>query len=102
MDVDLRDDLSCHRCQGPLLLVVRVPHSFVPTHDERVDGTRGVGLCPACDRDDPSAQGPLAYFALHETIEDETEVVSLIEEWAVRVAARMSEPPTEEEWPEDC
>jgi hypothetical protein len=54
------------------------------------DGTRGVGLCASCDRDDSDAQGVLAFFVLHETVTDETvsSAAVLIDEWAQRVARR--------------
>jgi hypothetical protein len=49
-----------------------------------------VGLCPVCDRDDPRAQGLLAFFAVHETVTDATveSVAALLEEWTRRTAAR--------------
>lgn len=49
-------------------------------------------MCAACDRDDPDSQGVLAFFALHETVTDDTvaSAAALIDEWAHRVDHRPS------------
>jgi hypothetical protein len=50
-----------------------------------------VGLCPVCDRDDPRAQGLLAFFAVHETVTDATveSVAALLEEWTLDLMASI-------------
>ena len=47
-------------------------------------------LCPSCDRDDPAAQGLLAFFAVHQAVADDEllSVAVLITEWIDRIAAR--------------
>ncbi|ASO21849.1 hypothetical protein FHR81_003499 [Actinoalloteichus hoggarensis] len=75
VEVDPTRD-TCHRCGGPLLLSVRIPHSITGRGGggERfeVRGRRTVPLCARCDRDDPGAMGVIAFFTVHETISDET------------------------------
>lgn len=84
---------SCHRCgDAELLLVTRVPHTITGVEGVPVAGTRGVGLCATCDRDDPDAQGVLAFFAVHEAVADDSvdTVAQLLDEWARCVAARVA------------
>lgn len=92
--------MVCHRCDGPLILIARVPHTLNGADGQSLDGTRGIGLCQACDSTDPDAQGVLAFFTLHSHVGDEQvqEAAALITEWARRVqqrprpdAPRMSE-----------
>jgi Family of unknown function (DUF6300) len=104
VEFEVRDNLTCHRCEGPLLLEARIPHSMTGVDGGRIVGTRGIGLCPSCDAEDPAAQGPLAYFTVHETVVDETEAAAILSEWALRVAVRPVGIPDEdvpESWPDD-
>lgn len=73
------------------MLHARVPHILSRADGSGVGGTRGAVLCGGCDRDDPDAQGLLAFFALHETVTDETlsSVTALIRDWAERVIQRL-------------
>ena len=84
------DGLVCHRCDGPLLLVARVPYALVGTDGLLLEGTRGIGLCPRCDSADRDAQGLLAFFAVHQRVTDATvgSAAALIDEWARRVQQR--------------
>lgn len=90
MDFEVSNELNCHRCDGPILLSARVPHTLTRTSGERTDGTRGIGLCPTCDSKDPDAQGVLAFFALHGSVADHTvaSIATLIDEWVHRIVRR--------------
>jgi hypothetical protein len=70
------------------MLVARTSHPLTLADGFQVEGTRGVGLCAGGDHDAPDAQGPLAFFAVHETVTDETvtSVTALLTEWVDRVA----------------
>ncbi|MFC9472706.1 DUF6300 family protein [Nocardia sp. NPDC056952] len=84
------DDLPCHRCGDSLILAIRVPHGFHRADGELVSGTRTVPLCRVCDRDDPVAQGVLAFFAFHEQIDATTvgEGGTILTEWIDTVSNR--------------
>lgn len=84
------DDVPCHRCGRPLLLAARVPQSFTRVDGRAVNGYRTVPLCPRCDRDDSAAQGVLAYFALYQTITDDTvdSAGAVLREWINHMTAR--------------
>jgi Family of unknown function (DUF6300) len=88
IEVDVAGGRCCHRCDKPLMLVARTSHPLTLADGSRVEGTRSVGLCAGCDRDTPDAQGLLAFFAVHETVTDETvsSVAALLAEWVDRVA----------------
>jgi uncharacterized protein DUF6300 len=92
IEVDIGIGRSCHRCDGALVLLAQVPHSLTSSDGSHVEGTRGVGLCAACDRHDPDAQGLLAFLAVHETVTDETvhSIASLIDELVDRVVNRRA------------
>jgi len=92
IEVDVRCGRPCHRCDGPLMLLAQVPHILTGSDGSYVEGTRGVGLCVACDRHDPDAQGLLAFFAVHETVTDDTihSIATLLQEWIGRVADRRA------------
>lgn len=83
-------EATCHRCDGPLLASIRVPHQFCRADGGVVEGLRTVTLCRHCDGEDPSAQGVFAFFALHERIESEhvREAGDLLREWIDAVLAR--------------
>jgi hypothetical protein len=74
------------------MLVARLPHTLTRSDDSRVEGSRRIGLCSRCDREDPEAQGLLAFFAVHEAVTDATmpSVAELLAEWTDRVAARQT------------
>lgn len=98
VDFDVGDELTCHRCDGSLLLTARVPYVVTRADGHHVEGHRGIGLCPSCDAADPTAQGLLAYFAVHKTIHDEDEAAALIVEWTERASQRLwNSPPTEDD-----
>jgi hypothetical protein len=82
-EVRAADDLVCHRCGGPLLCSIEVPHSFLRADDLEVPGTRVVGLCARCDRDAPAGRGLIAFFTVNPTAEvhQRGEVAALIREW---------------------
>ncbi|MGQ0717047.1 MAG: DUF6300 family protein [Pseudonocardiales bacterium] len=88
-----RAQLSCHRCLQPPLLAVRVPHSFARPDHVEVRGWRTVPLCPRCDRDDPAAQGVLAFFTVYETITEDNvrDAGAVLHQWIEHIAAH---PPT--------
>jgi len=86
MELHVRDDLQCHRCLGPLVLTARVPYSFSRTDGQVVSGLRGISLCASCDRNDPPAQGVLAYLVLNPTVADDDAFAALVAEWACRKA----------------
>lgn len=85
-------DLHCRRCGTALLLAAQVPTTMSIEGGE-VAGRRTVELCPRCDRDDPAAQGVLAYFAVHERIEKATvdSAGHVVREWIDHIIAN---PPT--------
>lgn len=87
IELDVASARSCHRCDKPLMLVVRTSHPLTLADGSRVTGTRGVGLCAGCDRDVPDAQGLLAFFTVHENVTDATvtSVAALLAEWVDRV-----------------
>jgi hypothetical protein len=103
-EVRAADDLRCHRCGGPLLCTVEVPYSLQRTDGVVVPGTRTVGLCQNCDKDDPAGRGLIAFFTVHLTAEAHQldEVGALIREWvsALPSSAEVSGPPdaTERAW----
>jgi hypothetical protein len=80
--------VECHRCQGELHAAVKLPASLAGWPDGALgSGTfRIVTLCPRCDRLEPSAQGLLAFFALHREICDANlvEFGVLVQEWVHR------------------
>lgn len=90
MDIDLATGLPCHRCGDMLTLLAQIPHSFIRSDGQTVEGRRGIGLCASCDRTDPAAQGLLAYFAVHDNVTEDTvsDVAALIIEWADRIGHR--------------
>lgn len=90
VEFEVSDELICHRCDGPLLLAARVPHTLTRVDGAHLEGTRGIGLCPNCDSDDPDAQGVLAFFVLHRKVSDDTvtSAAVLIDEWAQRIQDR--------------
>lgn len=95
-------DVLCHRCEGPALLSVLVPHRMQLPSGGEATGRRTVVLCPRCDRDDPAAQGVLAFFTVHERITHETveSAGAVLREWITHVTEH---PPvyTDEEMDED-
>jgi hypothetical protein len=90
IEVHQRELHPCHRCNGPLLLAVSVPHSLRRADGVEVCGHRAVSLCPRCDIDDPAAQGVLAFFVLHASITESNlpDVALLLREWIDHVATR--------------
>ncbi|MGH3584968.1 MAG: DUF6300 family protein [Pseudonocardia sp.] len=83
IEVDTTGGKPCHRCGELLLLVARVPHALTLPDGSPIAGTRSVGVCQVCDRDDPARQGVLAFFAFHGRITRPTvrEAGALISEW---------------------
>ncbi|MGV9679174.1 DUF6300 family protein [Nocardia sp. NPDC003482] len=83
-------EVHCHRCGRPALLTARVPHRFQRDDGTVVEGARTVVLCSVCDGGDPDAQGVLAFFALHESVDSDNveSAGSLIGEWIDAMAAR--------------
>lgn len=79
------NDPSCHRCRGSLYLLLRVPPELArwPAGALGEGTVRLVPLCPRCDRDEPSAQGLLAFFGVHQTISEENaaDFAALVNEW---------------------
>lgn len=55
-EILLVEELLCHRCDSALICSVRTPHSFLREDGFEVGGYRTVGLCPKCDRENPSAR----------------------------------------------
>jgi hypothetical protein len=90
IEIETSSSPHCPLCAQPALLVVRVPHAITRADGTTITGTRGVALCETCDRDDPAAQGLLAYFALYETVGEESVATAgaLIREWVNRVIER--------------
>lgn len=89
IQVDSTGELVCHRCAGPLVLTVRMPHSFIRADGHVVSGQRAVGLCVRCDRDDAAAQGVLAFFTVYEEITEDTvhDVGPVLMEWVNHLVA---------------
>ncbi|WP_438489103.1 DUF6300 family protein [Streptomyces sp. S186] len=77
----------CPRCDTPVLLVARYPHSWHNRSGARVDGFRESVLCAGCDTGDPAAEGLLALFA---GVGHEGEVGCGASEFAVRLDAWLT------------
>src|SRR2546430_17061593 len=73
------------RCQGSLHMLLRVPPDLARWQAGSLgEGTtRLVSLCPRCDSNEPSAQGLLAFFAVHPAVDDSNVAAfaSLVNEW---------------------
>jgi hypothetical protein len=69
-------------------LSVQIP-ATMSTPEGDATGRRTVELCHRCDRDDPAAQGVLAYFTVHERIEKGTVGTGglLVREWIDYITA---------------
>lgn len=89
----------CHWCGEPLLLIARVPHAFTLADGTSIFGKRSVGMCAACDRDDPAHQGVLAFFAFYGRITRDAE--ALIREWVEHVISNPPAKYTDAELDED-
>lgn len=91
--IELHPSLPCRICGSELLFAARVPTQVEWTGGQSVTGSRTVMLCPRCHRNDPAAQGVLAFFSVHERITHETvrEAGAVIREWIERATAN---PPT--------
>lgn len=78
VQVDASTLRRCHRCEGALLLTAKVPHTI-----GQAAGTRTIGVCPVCDRDNTELQGVLAFYAFHAHVTDDNswEAAELIYEW---------------------
>lgn len=79
------NDTRCHRCQGRLHLLLRVPPELArwPVGSLGEGTVRLVPLCPRCHSGEPSAQGLLAFFAVHPSVDDANvaEFAALVNEW---------------------
>lgn len=100
-EIEVHSHLPCRICGGELLFSMRIPTS-VTWGGQRIDGHRTATLCPHCHRDDPAAQGVLAYFTVHKRITQETiqDAGGVLREWLDHVIAN---PPvyTDEDLDED-
>ncbi|MFE7790393.1 DUF6300 family protein [Streptomyces sp. NPDC057460] len=67
--LQLADPPHCARCGEPGPVSARFSHSWKNASGEEVPGIREAILCPVCDRDEPAADGLLAFFTVHETLE---------------------------------
>ncbi|MEU0836030.1 DUF6300 family protein [Streptomyces sp. NPDC005969] len=67
--LQLADPPNCARCGGPGRVSARFSHSWKNASGEEVPGIREATLCPVCDRDEPTADGLLAFFTVHKTLE---------------------------------
>lgn len=75
------------------MLLFELRHPVTETwNGQSITGTRTVTLCPSCHRDDPAAQGVLAFFALHERITADSldDAAPLIDEWIHHVISNPS------------
>ncbi|MFF3228269.1 DUF6300 family protein [Nocardia suismassiliense] len=73
--------MPCHRCGDALLCAVRAPHSFLRTDGTEVSGTRTVGLCAGCDKENPAARALIDYFAGCGEVVSEPEAATLLGDW---------------------
>jgi Family of unknown function (DUF6300) len=87
VQVDASTLRSCHRCEGALLLTAKVPHTI-----GQAAGSRTIGVCAVCDRDDHALQGVLAFYAFHEHVTDDNaeEALTLIAEWLDHVLTNQT------------
>ncbi|MCX5346024.1 DUF6300 family protein [Streptomyces atratus] len=53
----------CPRCDTPVLLMARYPHTWRNRAGERIDGLKETVLCRSCDTSTPAAGELLALFA---------------------------------------
>ncbi|MFE9868331.1 DUF6300 family protein [Streptomyces sp. NPDC005506] len=67
--LQLADPPNCPRCGEPGPVSAQFSHSWKNASGEKVPGIREVMLCPVCNRDEPAADGLLAFLAAHETLE---------------------------------
>ena len=78
-------DPRCPRCGGKLHVLLRVPPDLArwPAGSLSEGTMRLVPLCPHCDKEEPSAQGLLAFFVVHTAIDDENvaDFAALVSEW---------------------
>ncbi|MGI5215091.1 DUF6300 family protein [Plantactinospora sp. CA-290183] len=83
------NDTRCHQCEGGLYLMLRLPPELArwPAGSLGEGTNRLVPLCPWCHGDEPLAQGLLAFFAVHPSVDDAnvTEFVSLVNEWLLNL-----------------
>ncbi|MGH3621926.1 MAG: DUF6300 family protein [Sciscionella sp.] len=100
-DIQLHPSLPCQMCGGELLFAVQISVRE-DWSGQSIAGYRTATLCPHCHRNDPAAQGVLAYFTVHERITEDTlhDAAPVIRQWLDHVVAN---PPvyTDEELDED-
>ncbi|MFI9402151.1 DUF6300 family protein [Nocardia sp. NPDC052316] len=73
--------MPCHRCGEVLLCAVRAPHSFLRADGTEVRGTRTVGLCAGCDKENPAARALIDYFAGCREMAGAPEAAILLGDW---------------------
>ncbi|MFI6170689.1 DUF6300 family protein [Nocardia sp. NPDC051052] len=78
--------MPCHRCAGPVICAMRVPHSFLRADGIEVRGTRSVGLCPSCDGESRAARAVIDHLVRHGGFAqaDLPEIAALLGELASR------------------
>jgi hypothetical protein len=80
---------ACFRCGGELCAMLHVPPEFAgwPAGSLGEGTFRRVPLCQRCDGDEPSAQGVLAFFALHPQLDADNikEFEVLLSQWLRRL-----------------
>jgi hypothetical protein len=90
-------DLRCRRCLGKLYARLRLPPEYAgwPAGSFGEGTTRVVQICPDCDSAEPSAQGILAFFVLHPTIDEENaaDFGALVNEWIANLPRPKSVDP---------
>jgi hypothetical protein len=86
LDLVLLERFRCLRCEGKLLVSVRVPYPMQVLNGSTVHGSCMVRLCPVCDSGNADAQGLIAFFTLHETAtcSESDEFAALLREWIDR------------------
>ncbi|QBS39355.1 hypothetical protein DMB37_03670 [Nocardia sp. CS682] len=64
-----------------MFCAVRVPHSFLRADGTEVGGTRTVGLCADCDKENPAARALIDYFAGCGEAASAPEAATLLGDW---------------------
>ncbi|MEV0776333.1 DUF6300 family protein [Streptomyces sp. NPDC050428] len=69
-EIRLSQTPPCGRCGRPTLLTATFTSTMSNARGEDVAGLREVTLCRACDYGEPTADGLLAFFTVHEMLDE--------------------------------
>lgn len=69
-EIRLSQTPPCGRCNGPTLLTATFASTMTNARGEEVPGLREVALCRPCDYGEATADGLLAFFTVHERLDE--------------------------------